>query len=144
MENDTTKSYFSPSFRFHSTSIPFPAILSEEMLFHSPPEAKPWRARIVSNRERPDLTASLVIGNVSIHYQKSIKILVPGEVHVDAARNRTFGLGCFVTCCDISGYELVIKGPTDNAARNLPWPWPYFLPMTRTKSTALLSGEQAS
>ena len=96
----------------------------------------------MSNRERPDLTASLVNDYISAYSPKPIKNPCSSDVHVDVARNRTFGLGCFVTCCDISGYELVIKGPADNSGRNLPLP--YFLPMTRTKSTALLSGEQAS
>ena len=35
----------------------------------------------------PRLNSIACNWHVSIHYQKSIKILVPGEVHVDTARN---------------------------------------------------------
>ena len=43
---------------------------------------------MVSNRERPHLTVSLVNNYISMHYQKPIKILVPSEAHVDAALNK--------------------------------------------------------
>ena len=89
MENDTTESYHSSSLRFNSASIPFLVIFSQEKL-HPARKTESWRAKIVSNRERPDLTALLVNIYISEHCRKTIKkkILVPSEVHVDAARNK--------------------------------------------------------
>ena len=80
-----------PIFPPHSAFIPLPSLsrhsFSGEVVSH------PTVNGIVACKDSvkpgtPRLNSIACNWHVSIHYQKSIKILVHGDVHMDAARNK--------------------------------------------------------
>ena len=80
VENDTTKSYFYSSFHFHSLPSLFQSFFRRRSCIPAR-ITEPWRARIVSNRERPDLTALPVNSYISEHCRKknNQKFLFPAK-----------------------------------------------------------------